>query len=202
MNTARWATLMSEFGFGPNTISYDDLIKAHAEPQRHYHTAAHINACLIHLDTYQALADNPHEVELALWFHDAVYKPFSGTNEEDSAKWARTFLKSNDAAPDLIKRIDHLIMITKIHKDPQTQDGRVMLDIDLSILGTPADIYDQFEKNVRKEYRRVPWFLFRKKRKEILQSFLDAEYVYNCPELRAKWESRARDNLARAISKL
>jgi len=77
-----------------------------------------------------------------------------------------------------------------------------MLDIDLSILGTPTEVYDEFEVNVRKEYKRVPRFIFRKKRKEILQNFLANAPVFKTEYFRKRFEAQAAENLKRAISAL
>ena len=49
------------------------LMAAYAEPQRHYHTQQHLAECLEHLAAAYSLASEPGEVELALWFHDAIY---------------------------------------------------------------------------------------------------------------------------------
>ena len=128
-----------------------------------------------HLDAVRELADNPHEIELALWFHDAIYKPFSSTNEKDSAVCAQEFFQSNDfEGSEIIDRIYDLIMVTEHTGEVKTNDQKLMIDIDLSILGTPTNIYTQFEKDVRFEYKRVPMLLFKKKRREIYKSFLNA----------------------------
>lgn len=185
-----------------NRNTYDRLIAAYKEERRAYHTLGHINACLKHVDDMRALADRPAEVELAFWFHDAVYKPFSKTNEEDSAEWAKTFLFESRAPENLAKNVHYLIMLTKEHQTPQTKDGKLMLDIDLSILGAPDAVYDQFEKDVRFEYRRVPLFLYRKKRKQILQKFFERERLFSTNHVHDRRDVQAKKNLARAIGSL
>lgn len=146
LDLSGWHGLMKAFGFPENEITYDNLISAYSEKHRAYHTLEHIEACFRHLDNVAEQAQNSHEIELALWFHDAVYKPFSKTNEEDSAEMAVAFLTQNNAAQDVIARVFNLIMITKEHHTPKTSDCKLMLDIDLSILGSKSSIYAQFEK--------------------------------------------------------
>src|SRR3954469_13468337 len=67
---------------------FDALVARYGEPQRHYHTLAHIDACLGWLDWYRGSAKRPECVELALWFHDAVYDPRASDNERQSAELA------------------------------------------------------------------------------------------------------------------
>lgn len=198
----RWAKLMQAFSLSAHLDVYEKLVIAYREKQRAYHTLVHIDACLRHLDTVTEQTDNPHEIEMALWFHDAVYNPFSSTNEQDSADWAEKFLKGNGIAGDSVERIYALIMITQNHSNTKEIDAGLMLDIDLSILGASPEIYDQFEKDVRKEYKRVPWFIFKKKRKEILQSFLANDRIYNHSYFFEMLEAQARENLSRAIASL
>lgn len=198
----RWASLCRNLAFEPDTGTYGALIKAHAEPHRAYHTLDHIAACLRHLDVVRGQTERPDEIEMALWFHDAVYAPFSATNEQDSAEWAADWLQDQGVDKTATARIADHILETKSHNKPASMDGRFMLDIDLSILGTHAPVYDQFEVDIRREYRRVPGIVFRKKRKAILEGFLARDRIYGTQHFHDKLESQARVNLARAISNL
>lgn len=193
---------MGRFGFSSALETFEALDKAYGEKHRAYHTHEHIEACLRHLDDVKDQAVHSDEIELALWFHDAIYKPFSGTNEEESADWAKDFLKSQNAPGDVSKRIFDMIILTKEHSLPETVDAKLMLDIDLSILGAKPNIYDQFEKDVRFEYRRVPSFIFKKKRRTILQSFIERPKLYQTPYFYETLEIQAKQNLANAIARL
>lgn len=197
-----WHELMQTFGLAENNDTYYKLIKAYSEKHRAYHTLEHIAACFGHLDDVAQYADNPHEIKLALWFHDIIYNPFSGRNEEDSAELAKQFLFQNSAAPEVTQRIYDLIILTKEHISPEACDEKLMLDIDLSILGTRPDIYSQFEEDVRKEYKWVPSFVFKKKRKEVLENFLNRQRIYQTNYFTEKLEAQAKKNLAWAISEL
>jgi len=196
---------MNTFNLSAHADIFEKLVTVYGEKHRAYHTLEHIDACLRHLDAVTDIAERPHEIEMALWFHDAVYNPFSGTNEQDSADWAQKFLKDGGIADESIERIERieriykLIMITQNHSNTTEVDAGLMLDIDLSILGAAPEIYSEFERNVRKEYRRVPRFIFKKKRKEILQNFLSNDHIYNHPYFSDMLEAQARDNMSRAI---
>lgn len=198
----RWNTLCLRLGIAADGATYSELIDVHAQKHRAYHTLDHIAACLRHLDSVRDALVAPDEVEMALWFHDAVYEPFSATNEEDSAEWAADWLQERGAPKPVVARIADHILNTKSHDTPASLDGQFMLDIDLSILGTPPDIYDEFELNIRREYKRVPAFIFRKKRKAILEGFLARDAIYATTHFRDKLENIARINLVRAVSQL
>lgn len=197
-----WHELMQTFGLSENNETYHKLVKAYSEKHRAYHTIEHIAACFGHLDDVVHYVDNPHEIKLALWFHDVIYNPFSGRNEEDSAEFAKQFLLQNSVSQDVVQRIYDLIILTKEHGSPAASDEKFMLDIDLSILGTKPDIYSQFEKDVRKEYEWVPSFVFKKKRKKILENFLNRQRIYQTSYFTEKLEAQAKKNIAWAISVL
>lgn len=202
MNQNRWQTLMSAMGLPPSTEVYDALHAAYSEKRRSYHTVDHIDAMLTHFDGVKDIAERPEELELAIWFHDAIYKPLSKTNELDSANWAQAFLASRGYGEAGIERVHNLIMATLHNGSVKSHDEQLIVDIDLAILGAPPAVYDQFERNVRKEYRLVPWFIYRKKRKGLLQSFLSNASIYNLDPFKEKYESTARYNIGRAIDML
>ena len=81
----------------------------------------------------------------------------------------------------------------------ESRDEQLIVDIDLSILGCPEAVYEDFERNVRKEYKWVPGFIYRKKRKEILNSFLDRDRIYVNDFFFEKFEQQARINIQKAL---
>ena len=66
--------------------AFQELIARYCEPHRKYHTVRHLDECFAKLVEIRALAQRPAEVELALWFHDAVYEQRSHDNEAKSAE--------------------------------------------------------------------------------------------------------------------
>ena len=202
MSPSRWADLMTALQLPASDDTYQSLVTSHAEEHRFYHNGDHVAACLRHLDDVDHLAERPHEIELALWFHDAVYDPFSSTNERDSADWAVKFLQDTAAGPGLMVRIDALIMVTFGHAETKSADEDLMIDIDLSILGETPEIYSGFETAIRQEYAHVPREIFNAKRAEILAGFLDRGRIYNSAYFKDKFERQARINLSWAITAL
>lgn len=202
MNAERWQQLMADLHVCADMETYSDLQAAYGERHRHYHTEQHLDHCLAELDLVRHLATEPAEVETALWFHDAIYNPYASSNEQASADWAGRFLRSHEVDPARVERIRAHILAT-CHAAPVTVVGsQLVVDIDLAILGAEAETYLQFEENVRKEYRWVPAPVFRHKRAEILQTFLDRPCVYQTQAFRDRYEAAARSNLADAIHRL
>lgn len=202
MTPARWTLLLHQLDFGPDEVTYARLCAAYRERHRAYHTAAHISACLMLLDEWCDHAEEVAEVECALWFHDAVYNTSSTANEELSAGWAAEFLVHHGAPSERIDRVRHLILATRHESEPVSGDAALVVDIDLSILGTDEAGFDQFETQVRREYHWVPGFIFRKKRREILESFLARPRIYATAPAFERFEAAARRNLTRAIELL
>jgi predicted metal-dependent HD superfamily phosphohydrolase len=202
MNQDRWQQLMSTLGIAENLKAYDALCAAYAEKHRHYHTAQHIDDCLSKLDLAKHLAQAPEEIEIALWFHDAIYDPYKSGNEETSAEWACELLTSNGVAHAKVERVREHILATRHQVIAIDPDAQLLVDIDLSILGASEADYAVFEKNVREEYKWVPSIVFRKKRAEILQSFLDRPQIYSTEYFRDRYETSARNNLVAAIAAL
>lgn len=202
MNIERWNALLLQLGIPSESKTFSRLLSAYAETHRAYHTSRHIDECLSLFDELKELCQRPAEVECALWFHDAIYEPMSKSNEERSADWAAEFLSSSGAAPDVVDRIRSHIMATRHDALPADADSRMVVDIDLSILGAEPHRYEEFERDVRREYRWIPGFIFGPKRATILQSFLDRPRIYQCEPMFARLEEQARGNVSRAIRTL
>nr|WP_297382202.1 N-methyl-D-aspartate receptor NMDAR2C subunit [uncultured Roseateles sp.] len=185
---------------GPDGIALrDELLAGYAEPQRHYHTQQHLEECLALLEQVRDLAEHPEEVEMALWFHDAIYDVKGSGNEERSAEWAHRALVAAGAAPTAAERVRQLVLVTRHDGVPGNVDEQVLVDIDLAILGAERPRFDEYERQIRDEYAFVPGFLFRRKRRQILRTFLDRPVLYSTAMLRERLEARARENLRRAI---
>lgn len=202
MNEAMWLDLMERLGFSPNLDTYEKLMSSYGEKHRHYHNTTHIDATLKHLSQAKHLASDYEALEVALCFHDAIYKIFSSSNEFDSADWAAEFLKVNNASDEFISKVHRLIMVTLHDASPSDNDESLMVDIDLSILGCSAELYNDFEVWIRKEYSLIPSFIYKKKRKEILKGFLDREKIYSHEYFFDKFEGSARHNILAAIQRL
>jgi len=78
----------------------------------------------------------------------------------------------------------------------------VLVDVDLSILGATQSRFDEYERQVREEYGWVPEPIYRRKRREILESFLGRPAIYNTARFIGRYEQQGRANLARSLARL
>lgn len=200
-----WERLWQRLGAsGDGQAVFNDLVRRYAEPQRAYHNLAHIEHCLAELAAAADLVSQQDAVEFALWFHDAVYDPRAGDNEERSAELARQVGAGAGAGlpASFGERVTELILATKRHEPVADGDTAVLLDVDLSILGQPADRFDRYEAEIRREYAWVPEAVFCAKRAEILAAFLARPALYQTDRFRQRYEQAARRNLQRSIARL
>ena len=85
---------------------------------------------------------------------------------------------------------------------PDDADLLAFLDADLSILGAPADVYREYARQIRREYRRVPLLLYRPGRRKVLAAMLAAPELFRTSEMRAELDAAARRNLQAELDEL
>ncbi|MFJ3088072.1 hypothetical protein [Streptomyces sp. NPDC086838] len=182
---------------GPDPLPYaDNLLGRWAEPQRKYHTTAHLAAVLDRIDTLAGHAADADAVRLAAWFHDAVYRPDRSENEERSAVLAERALPEAGVSEAVTGEVARLVRLTVTH-DPAAGDtnGEVLCDADLAILAAPPKEYAQYAAQVREEYGFVPDEAFREGRAAVLRQLLGLPRLFRTPHGTAEWEPKARQNL-------
>ena len=178
------------------------LRAAYSEPHRRYHNLRHVAECLSEMDSARGLANSAAAVELALWFHDAVYDTHAADNEQRSAELARQQLEAARVDEGLIAQIERLVLSTRSHSVEMDGDAPLLVDIDLSILGKPQERFLEYERQIREEYEWVPEKLFREKRAEILKGFLSRPRIFSTDRFYQRYESTARENLQLSIAAL
>lgn len=204
LDSKRFRTLWARLTGSSDSVdrAFRRLRRAHRQIWRSYHDSAHVVAVLAELDTARDFLEDADAAEMAVWFHDAVYVPWRGDNEERSATLARRFLADTGIDPARLDRIEAHILATLHQAEPDDPDSRLVVDADLGILGAPEARYDEYERQVRQEYIWVPRSKYRTARSGILQGFLDRDFIYSADVFRTRYEDAARVNLARAISRL
>lgn len=191
-----WASAWSDLGLQPPSGLFDQLVRAYEEPQRHYHSLQHLHECLAHFEQARYLAQQPGEVAIALWFHDAIYDVRGKDNERQSADWACRVLASCQASQATLERVERLIMVTRHDATPSEADEQLLVDIDLAILGATPERFAEYDAQVRAEYAWVPGFVYRMKRRSVLKAFLARPCIYSAEHFKARYEAQARRNLA------
>lgn len=177
---------------------------AYSEPHRHYHDERHLKDCLAELDRVQGLS--AREVRLLKWailWHDSIYEPGQRNNELKSAELARFELVRCGVPDDEAQEVERLVLATRSHRaDPGDQLGRLMVSIDLAILGSDPDRYASYVAAVRHEYAHVQDPLWRTGRSLVLKRLLDSDSIYPDPDFRARLEPQARENIQAEITAL
>jgi predicted metal-dependent HD superfamily phosphohydrolase len=162
----------------------------------------HLDECFANFDRLRDAADHPEEIELALWFHDAIYDTRRTDNEERSAEWARSSALAAGVASAVADRLHALVLATRHDAVPATTDEQILVDVDLAILGAEPQRFDEYERQVRAEYAWVADDAFRVARRRILEAFLSRPRLYGTERFAALYEARARTNLRNSIARL
>ena len=180
-------------------MTREELAAVYAAPGRHYHNLAHIEDCLAALSQVDGLSAREREVlSEAIWWHDAVYDPSRPDNEELSAELAERHVRA-----DLSREVGRLIRLTKSH-DVAADDrlGAILISIDLSILGAEPARYDAYAAAIRQEFIHVSDADYRAGRAAVLRRFAARRVIYPNAGFAARYDQRARDNLARELASL
>lgn len=188
---------------------YAALRARHEEPWRHYHVWEHPCTILeLANEAHDAgieIVDPTAAVGFAIW-HDCYYNSMAphGQNELLSMRICRMEMR-RIAFADSVEASCAAIMATVTHQLPDLYicpDGALLLDLDLSILGSDPETFARYDRAIRLEYTHVPLATYRAARAAILAKFLARERLFLTEWAADRWESSARSNLARAITAL
>jgi predicted metal-dependent HD superfamily phosphohydrolase len=200
---SRWKEFWNYIGgtTDPRPI-YEKLAASYSEPHRAYHNLTHLHECLVALDASAVEPASARIVEVALWFHDSVYDPKAGDNEEQSAELAVRILRDASVPGRTIDEVRRLVLATKFHELDGSPSQSLMLDVDLSTLGSDLSRFSEYERQIRQEYSWAPMEVFGPKRTEILENFLKRPRLFQLPWFYNRLELRARNNLKESIALL
>lgn len=188
---------------GTPDMEYKKLVDAYSEPHRYYHTLGrHIVDGLDELWRIRHLLEKSDEVEFAWWFHDYVYKKQSKVNEQKSAQVAYNICTSVMLNKEFAEYVRMLVLDTDHNEVPQSFDGKIIADIDISIFGKPPEVFDEYERRIRKEYSWVDPKEFKSGRYAVLQRFVKRPKIYYTDIFKNKYEEQAKKNLERSLEML
>ena len=201
---ARWRALLAPYApAGAVAAAGRSLIDRYAEPHRRYHTVAHLDAVVDGL--FLDLAPEPVSVELAAFFHDAVYDPRApgGANEADSAALAESVLSSLLVPAATVAEVARLVLTTVDHRVADADaNAAVLNDADLAVLASPHAVYERYRAGVRAEYGWLDDASWRAGRAAVVTGLLGRPRLFATARGAARWEAAARGNLARELGTL
>ncbi len=201
---ARWLRWWKAVGAtGDGQPVFETIAAYYTEPHRAYHNLHHLEHCFEEFDREKHLAYHVLTLELAIWLHDVIYDPTARNNEEQSAEFALRICRQAKLGDNFGKLTANLIRATKHAGGTVTgKNVRLLLDIDLAILGQPAERFWKYEQQIRLEYSRVGEREYRERRAEILRGFLGQRQIYRTWTFQERYEVQARANLAASIQAL
>lgn len=180
---------------------YRLLVDKYSERQRSYHTLRHIHHCLAQLDHARHLAEDPDGIELAIWFHDAVYDTDADDNELRSAQLFDSLLGPH-LPRERAAHIHRLIRDTEHPSEPEDNDARLMVDIDLSSFGLPWEDFMRDTDAICSELSHLPEAQFVAGKCRFLNELLSRSSIYLTPHFRERLEAQARSNIERHMREL
>lgn len=185
----------------PDAVTvHADLCRLLGAPSRLFHNLDHIRDCVRRFDEVASLLQHPDAVEIALWFHDAIYEPGEASNEHRSAN---LFLAQSTGAPPVFRRrVCGLILTTRHIGGTRGSDRRFIEDIDLAGFAAPWEDFMRSGDLLRAEFAAHPdaqyypsqvGFLLQLQRRP---RFFSTDYFHD------RYEARARHNVRRLLEDL
>ncbi len=180
----------------------------YAEPHRAYHTQAHIDAMLAGLRALGDAVVHDTAVELAIWYHDAIYNPAATDNEARSAALLRAEL---DGLADrtLLHHAELLVCATADHVIPSSMpfalkaDAMLFLDLDMAVLGADHATFHAYEQGIAAEYVPIHGLeRFRAGRARFLREMLARPRVFLSEPFHQQLHNAAHRNMQAALAEL
>jgi predicted metal-dependent HD superfamily phosphohydrolase len=203
---ARWRTHVQMLGnFQADIVgrTFDNLCASYSEPQRRYHTLAHLTSLFDCLERHGEEIGDPARLAFAAWYHDIVYDPRRDDNEAKSAERAIKELDALGAESALRSHVMQLILATKNHAGGgRDYDDDIFLDADFAILGAPEDEYRAYVRNVRAEYAHVDDQGWKAGRGAFLKKIAAAPRIFRTGIFEGEYADQARANIAWELAAL
>jgi predicted metal-dependent HD superfamily phosphohydrolase len=180
------------------------LRSRYAKPHRFYHGQAHIDALLGAPAGQGGHIAYPAAAELAVWYHDAIYDPAAGDNEDRSAALLVAEMDGL-ACPSIVRAAEGMVRATAGHELPANLlewlrgNTATFLDLDMAVLGANAGDYDAYETRIAAEYARVHGLsVYHSGRAAFLHGMLARKRLFHTERFHLCLDAPARTNLQRA----
>lgn len=176
---------------------WQEIKSAHTQAKRYYHTLQHLQHIYTELEDIKLIT----HFEFAIFYHDIIYDIQRDDNEEQSALLAKKRLTELNVHEVLQEKVFEVIIETAKH-EASSKENSLFLDADLAILGSSPKSYEQYIKNVRKEYALYSDKAYVSGRKKVLKSFLEKERIYKSNHFYKKYEQQAKVNIKSELNSL
>ena len=202
-----WVRLLERYKVVPGDAgpAFDVLVAAYTAPERHYHNLEHLTEMFRVAGRLVPNTEDPPAVQLAIWFHDAVYDPRAKDNEARSGELAVDLLGPIGVPASAIEKVVRLVRATAhlaTADPPGDRDTAALLDADLAILGASEERYRRYAADIRREYAFVPDEEYRRGRASVLRAFLARPRIYHHQIMFEEGQGQALTNLATELKEL
>lgn len=197
-----WRQCLLDQSADNSAAIHQQLITSYNEPQRVYHTLNHVEHCLTHFDKIRVYLQNPQAVELAIWFHDVIYKPGAADNEQLSADFfmETTLNLFEDSFRNTVYQ--HIMATVHCGTDIDNSDTKYMVDIDLSSFALPWPEFLRDSNKVREEMGSLSDEVYYRKQSAFQSNLLDQPRFFKSDYFYENYEEQARRNLTAYFEKL
>jgi len=196
----RFSELVSHYSKDETLINslWNTIDMKYNEKHRAYHNLNHLKEIFSYYDSYIDKIESPDIMSFSIFYHDVIYNIWKKDNEEKSADFAIEKL-SSILKEDHLQEIHQQIIATKTHEGFDS-DTHFLLDFDLAILGQSETVYKTYTENIRKEYKLIPGFMYKKGRIKVLEHFITKPSIYKTDAFIALYEKQAKTNLSNELN--
>ncbi len=175
-------------------------LDAYQEKGRFYHNLSHIFNLIKLSEGLNLSQEWLYPFQLAIFYHDIVYNPVRKDNEAASAEIALSHWQKMLSDEDM-SQLQTYILSTAQHQNLNGKaETQLFLDLDLSVLAAPLDLYQLYCEGVRREY--ILSFdneIYTRGRLDFLKKYAQREAFFYSPQFEML-NSKARENINWEIS--
>ena len=200
MEQDRFRRLWSRVGGGGESARvFEALSRHYSDAFRRYHDGGHIIVCLAAYDEAALVLGANDAVEMALWFHDAIFVAGARDNEARSAEWFDS--KASGYLPaTFISDVGELIIATDHRAPPQGFQAQFAVDVDLWGLSQPWDAFFADTRDLRCEATHSNDEAFARGQGGFLRTLLNRPHIYSTAHFQGLFEKDARQNIERLLT--
>jgi predicted metal-dependent HD superfamily phosphohydrolase len=180
---------------------WQTLRRHYQEPHRYYHTLSHLTQCLTELDNGKGHIAELTATELAIWFHDIIYRYGARDNEVQSAAFFRQ-VAGNTMPADIVARVCEFIISTQHTGSAQDPSVAFVVDIDLSGFGLPWEDYLIDSDALRQEAASIGDEKYYQGKLRFLDELQRWPSLYQSDYFKGRLEIQAQSNITRYTSEL